>query len=109
MIVLGSKRLTARECLAVLGERIGNLVDRIDKFDVKQEQMFENMLKNQRSINDLSHTVKAHQEYIEAGKEEKKQKSLISLKWKLGLVGSLSVEGLAILYLILSQILPKLL
>ena len=69
-------RLTARECLAVLEERINNLILRFDKFEEAQEKLVEQVIENSKSINDLSHTVKNLV-------DKQKKAEEISLKWKL--------------------------
>ena len=98
---MAGKRLTAKETLAVIVERINNLIKRFDRFDDTQEQMFENMLKNQRGINDLSHVVKAHQDFIDEAKEkvktvieDKKADLIINKKWILGIMSA--VVGMAL-------------
>jgi len=57
-----SKRLTARECLAVLEERINNLISRFDKFEERQDRIYERidgrLNQHEALINDLSHKVR---------------------------------------------------
>ncbi|RLJ01774.1 MAG: hypothetical protein DRP11_03895 [Candidatus Aenigmatarchaeota archaeon] len=73
-------RLTARECLAVLEERINNLADRFDRFEENQQKLLDRITseieKNARSINDLSHSVKLLM-------DERKEKRELDIKWKL--------------------------
>jgi len=78
---MGSRRLTARECLAVLEERINNLADRFDRFEEAQQKLVDQVIKNMRSINDLSHTVKMLM-------EERKEKTELDRKWKFLLASS---------------------
>jgi len=72
-------RLTARECLAVLEERIGNLADRFDRFEENQQKLLDRITseieKNARSINDLSHSVRLLM-------DERKEKRELDIKWK---------------------------
>ncbi|MHC1572160.1 MAG: hypothetical protein ACXQTL_05370 [Methanosarcinales archaeon] len=73
-------RLTARECLAVLEERINNLANRFDRFEENQQKLLDRITseieKNARSINDLSHAVKLLM-------EERREKKQFDVKWKL--------------------------
>ena len=88
------KRLTARECLAVLEERINNLVDRFDRFEENQAKLLDKITseieRNARSINDLSHAVRLLM-------EERNEKKEFDMKWKL-LIASTFISF--ILYLI---------
>jgi len=72
-------RLTARECLAVLEERISNLANRFDRFEENQQKLLDRITseieRNARSINDLSHTVKLLM-------EERREKKQLDIKWK---------------------------
>ncbi|RLI87714.1 MAG: hypothetical protein DRP01_00895 [Archaeoglobales archaeon] len=72
---MGSRRLTAKECLAVLEERINNLTKRFDKFEESQQVLVDRVIKNMRSINDLSHSVKMLM-------DEREAKMEIDRKWK---------------------------
>jgi len=72
-------RLTARECLVVLEERINNLANRFDRFEENQQKLLDRITseieRNARSINDLSHTVKMLM-------EERREKKQLDIKWK---------------------------
>jgi len=74
-------RLTARECLAVLEERINNLIDRFDKFEEAQQKLVEQVINNSRSINDLSHAVRDLM-------EERKRREEFSMRWRLILIST---------------------
>lgn len=86
-------KVTPREILAVVVERINALTTRFDKFEENQKECFKEVsnrqekaltitLENSKSINDLSHVVKLHSEIL-------KEKRELSNKWKFAITTSL--------------------
>jgi len=89
-------RLTARECLAVLEERISNLAARFDRFEENQQKLVDQIMKNARSINDLSHSVKLLM-------DERSMKKEIDTKWKL----MISSTFISFILYVVSEIITK--
>lgn len=82
-------RLSAKEVLAVLQERIDNLGKRFDKFEEKQEEIVKACSEISKNVNDLSHAVDNHSVWIAVHEKDVAQKQELSLKWKLAIASSL--------------------
>jgi len=76
---------TVKEVLARLDERIKNLSGRFDGFEKKQDSAYQLVIENQKSINDLSHVVKAHQDKFAVIDKEESEKKSAWRNWKLAL------------------------
>jgi len=83
------KKQTIRETVAVLVERVDNLIKCFNKFETKQEELMQKVIENVRNLNDLSHEVAQHSNFITLFKQNEKAKLELSRKWKLTIAGTL--------------------
>jgi len=84
-----TNRLSAKAVLAVLEERIDHLTKRFDKYERMQEDLFSKLIENERSINDLSHVVREHGDFISLWRQTERAKFELSNKWKLAFGGAI--------------------
>jgi hypothetical protein len=87
---MGSSKTTIREQVAILTERVNNLISRFDSFDEGLKGIVKDVRANSHSMNDLSHQVRRHQDWIDS--REKREE--IALQWKLGIVAEAVAIGL---------------
>jgi len=84
-----AKRLSAVVVLTVLEERIDFLSKRFDKFETRQEELMQKVIENARDLNDLSHEVAQHSDFINFQKQNERAKLELSRRWKFTIAGTL--------------------
>jgi len=83
--------------LAALNERVNFLIQTFNKFEEKHDRLFTRLLEYERNVNDLSHLVKGHEEFIEDYGRREEKKAELSGKWKLTLISTLATGVISVL------------